>query len=70
MLSKFSVSPFPYLKEAIMRRGTIAIVVAVIVVLAIATPLVMTRYFLTPSSEQRVIEQVRLTAAAAPTPTR
>jgi hypothetical protein len=32
----------------------------------------MTRYYLTPSSEQRVIEQVRMsaaaTAAAAPTP--
>jgi len=28
----------------------------------------MTRYFLTPSSEQRVIEQVRLHAMAATTP--
>jgi hypothetical protein len=48
-----------------MRTRTIAIVIAVIIVLAIVTPLVMTRYFLTPSSEQRVIEQVRATTAAA-----
>jgi len=57
-----------------MQTRTIAIVVALIIVLAIATPLVMTRYYLTPSSEQRVIEQVRATraaatAAAAATPT-
>jgi hypothetical protein len=51
-----------------MRRSTIAIAVAVIIVLAIVTPLVMTRYYLTPSSEQRVIEQVRMTDAAAPSP--
>jgi hypothetical protein len=49
-----------------MQRRTIiiAIAVAVIIVLAIVIPLVMTRYYLTPSSEQRVIEQVRTTAAA------
>jgi hypothetical protein len=46
-----------------MRRSTIAIVVAMIVVLSIATPLVITRYYLTPSSEQRVIEQVRSTSS-------
>jgi hypothetical protein len=60
--------------EIPMRSRTIAIVVAVIVVLAIVTPVVMTRYYLTPSSEQRVFEQVRMTTAAAtavgaPTPT-
>jgi hypothetical protein len=55
-----------------MRRSTIAIVLAVIIVLSIATPVVVTRYFLTPSSQERVIEQVRATtlaATAASTPT-
>ena len=42
-----------------MRYRSLAIVVALIVVLSIATPIVVTRYFLTPSSEQRVIDQVR-----------
>jgi hypothetical protein len=50
-----------------MQRRTIiiAIAVAVIILLAIVIPLVMSRYYLTPLSEQRVIEQMRTTAAAA-----
>jgi hypothetical protein len=47
-----------------MRRSTIALVVAIIIVLAILTPIIMTRYYLTPTSEQRGIEQVQATSAA------
>ena len=49
-----------------MRRTTLALVIAVIISLAVATPLVITRYYLTPASQARVIEQMRATTAAAP----
>jgi hypothetical protein len=40
-----------------MHPRTLALIVAFIVVLAVGTPLVMIRYFLTPSSIQTVISQ-------------
>jgi hypothetical protein len=50
-----------------MRRSTIVIVVAFIAVLAMVTPVIVTRYYLTPSSQQRVIDQVHAaTVVSAP----
>lgn len=44
-----------------MQPRTLAIALAIILLLAIVTPIVVARYYLTPASQQRVIEQVRAT---------
>jgi hypothetical protein len=44
-----------------MHPRTLAIVVTIMLLLAVLTPIVLTRYYLTPASEQRVIEQARAT---------
>ena len=48
-----------------MPRNRLILVVLIIVLITVVTPLVINRYYLTPSSEQRIIEQVRATEASA-----
>jgi hypothetical protein len=53
------------LKEACMHPRTLALAVAIIVILAIVTPIVVTRYSLTSAGDQRGMELIQTTDAGA-----